>query len=101
MRLTPPRRCLKARDATQAEYDRFGGVGIALARPSESPAMLLLPKYLLQGLLLRANDLLLATTREQTSRGESRTAGFAATVRRASGWDLGQGLDKRWPVTRS
>jgi hypothetical protein len=61
MRLTPPRLCLKARDATHAEYDRFGGVGIAMARPSKSPATLLLPEYPIQVLLLRANDLLLAS----------------------------------------
>jgi hypothetical protein len=41
----------------RAEYDRFGGVGISMARQSKSPARLLLPEHPIQALLLRANDL--------------------------------------------
>ena len=37
-------------DATRAEYDRFGGVGISMARQSKSPARLLLPEHPIHGL---------------------------------------------------
>ena len=44
-------------DATRAEYDRFGGVVISMARRSKSPARLFYLKNPIPVLLLRANDL--------------------------------------------
>ena len=44
-------------DATRAEYDRFGGVGISMSGQSKSPAGPLLPEHPIHVLLLRANDL--------------------------------------------
>jgi hypothetical protein len=39
-------------DATRAEYDRFGGVGISMAGQSKSPAGLLLPEHARPGLVI-------------------------------------------------
>jgi hypothetical protein len=44
-------------DATRAEYDRFGGVGISMARQSNPQQGYYYTEHPIRVLLLRANDL--------------------------------------------
>jgi hypothetical protein len=68
-------------DATRAEYDRFGGVGISMTRQSKSPAGLLLPEHPVPVLLLRANDLRFGARRGSTIRNSPNGGGAGADGR--------------------
>jgi hypothetical protein len=55
---TESRVSVSKHEATRAEYDRFGSVGIPMAGQSnQNPATCFLPEHSVQDLLQRANDL--------------------------------------------